>query len=303
MKTTCLFLMLLVAVSVLAADIGPVTYGKSKKPFYIDCQSNSVTLYPGSTNVTLEALQLPDNAAEKLLNQIQASNKTHWVIVMARPNSVQVFRQICKMVSERPIDVGYDVVDADFRVNWPDEVGQNLGGKLALPQLGVHRQGAYSSDKQPMLFECRSEQVFFVDHVGLREKIAQIFSALPPGMRRGDPTGFVNAINTNEVENEYYKVEPHYLAARILALEPKPAGRGDDKITLQDPNSKFQKYLLKLDSKNKHLVFLLRNDSFNIFREAREIAMKTGVDVEFQMLDGNEPIKFMTLGPLVPGQE
>ena len=295
--------MLLVAVSVLAADKGRVTHFKSKESFYIDCQSNSVTLYPGVTNVTWEVLQYPGNAVEKLLDQVQASNQTHYVIVMARPNSVKVFRQICKMVSERPIDVGYDVVDADFRVNWTDEVGPKSGGKLALPPLGVHRQSTYSSDKQPMLFECRSQQVFFVDHVGLREKIAQIFSTLPPGMRRGDPTGFVNALNTNEVENEYYKVEPHYLAARILALEPKPAGRGDDKITLQDPNSKFQKYLLKLDSTNKHLVFLLRNDSFNIFREAREIAMKIGIDVEFQMLDGNEPIKFMTLGPLLPGQE
>jgi len=298
LKTTCLFLMLLMAFSVLVARGSTPNY--PKEPSYIDCQSNSVTLYPGATNVTWDALQFPDNAVEKLLDQVQASNQTRYVMVMARPDSVKVFRQVCKMVSERPIDVGFDVVDADFRA----EVGKSREGKSPPATVAVHRPSTYSSDKQPMLFECRSEQVFYVDPVGLREKVALVFSTLPYGMRRGDPAGFVSTINTNEVGNEYYKVEPHYLMAGLLALEPKPAGRGDDKIALQDPNSKFQKYLLKLDSKNKHLVFLIRNDSFNIFREAREIAMKIGIDVEFQMLDGNEPIKFMTIGPpLLPGQE
>ena len=41
---------------------------------------------------------------------------------MARPDSVKVFRQVRKMISQRPIDVGYDVVDADFKVNWNDAV-------------------------------------------------------------------------------------------------------------------------------------------------------------------------------------
>ena len=60
----------------------------------------------------------PDNAVDTLLDKIQAKSKTDYVIVMARPDSVKVFRQVRKMVNERSIDVGYDVVDADFKVDW-----------------------------------------------------------------------------------------------------------------------------------------------------------------------------------------
>jgi len=97
---------------------GGVTADLAKEPSYIDCYANSVILYPSFVTNTWEVLQRPDNAVEKLLDQIQVSNKTQYVIVMARPESVKVFRQVRKMVSERTIDVGYDVVDADFVVNW-----------------------------------------------------------------------------------------------------------------------------------------------------------------------------------------
>ncbi len=67
---------------------------------------------------TWEDLQRPDNAVEKLLDQVQISNKTQYVIIMARPDAVKVFRSVRKMISNHTVDVGYDVVDADFKVNW-----------------------------------------------------------------------------------------------------------------------------------------------------------------------------------------
>jgi|GEM_PF-1061452 len=97
---------------------GGVTSDLAKEPSYIDCFSNSVVLYPLVVTNTWEELQRPDNAVDAMLDKIQAKSKTDYVIVMARPDSVKVFRQVRKMVNERTIDVGYDVVDADFKVDW-----------------------------------------------------------------------------------------------------------------------------------------------------------------------------------------
>ena len=156
------------------------------------------------------------------------------------------------------------------------------------------------SEKQPMFFECRNNQVFYVDKVALDEKVAQMLSTLAPGMKSGDPTGFVKAISGNDVGNDYYRVVPSYLLAMIMALEPKPEAKGDDRDALSDPNSSFQKWLRKLNFNTNYLVFLVRDDSFPTFRLARDIADKTGYDVGWEMLDRQEPIKFGTGGQMVP---
>jgi hypothetical protein len=37
---------------------------------------------------------------------------------MARPQSVKFFRTVCKLIEKRPIDMGYDAIDASFKVDW-----------------------------------------------------------------------------------------------------------------------------------------------------------------------------------------
>ena len=280
-----------------AGDAGHVMFDKAKEPFYVDCQSNSVTLYPGSTNVTWAALQRPDNAVDKLLDQIQTNHQTQYIIVMARPDSVKVFRQVRKMAAERTVDVGYDVVDADFQMN---EGGQTRDAHFAPSPMAHIARAPSGSEKQPMFFECRNEQVFYVDKVGLEEKVAKVLSTLTPGMKSGDPSGIVKAISTNEIGNEYYKISPSYLLAMIMALEPKPGVHGDNHDALPDSNGNYQRCLRKLDSTISYLVFLVRDDSFNVFRHAREIAEKIGFDVSWELLDKDEPIKFGTGGQVVP---
>ena len=300
MRTTCLLLLLLIVGSVLAVDKGRVTPFKSKESFYIDCQSNSVTLYPGATNVTWESLQRPDNAVEKLLDQIQASYKTQYVIVMARPDSVKVFRQVRKIVGGRPIDVDYDAVDAAFKVDWNEPAGQRPGAQIPPYQGADPAKTPIGSKQQPMFFECRNEQLFYVDKAELDEKVAQVLAALAPGNRSGDPSAFVKAISGKEIGNDYYKVMPSYLLAGIMALEPKPGVRGDDQALLWDDSGKFQQSLRKFDWRNQYLFFLVRGDSFSIFREARVVADHIGFDVGWELLDKDEPIKFGTGGQMVP---
>jgi hypothetical protein len=93
-----------------------------KIPSYIDCQPDKLTLYssdmPRGTAVTKEDLQRPDNAVNQLLDKVQEHEKNEYVVVMVRPKSVVLYRTVRKLIEKRPIDVGYDAVDADFKVDW-----------------------------------------------------------------------------------------------------------------------------------------------------------------------------------------
>ena len=69
---------------------------------------------------TLESLQQPDNNVEKMLDEVEKNTVKEYVVVMARPDSVKVFRAIRKMIGEHKIDVGYDVVRAEYKVDWDE---------------------------------------------------------------------------------------------------------------------------------------------------------------------------------------
>ena len=93
-----------------------------KVPSYIDCHLDGLTLYssdmPAGVQVTWDDLQRPDNAVERLLDKVQQHKEEAYVVVMARPQSVKFFRTVRKLIEKRPIDVGYDAIDADFKVDW-----------------------------------------------------------------------------------------------------------------------------------------------------------------------------------------
>jgi hypothetical protein len=97
-----------------------------KVPSYIDCGPDNLMLYPGSKKLTWDDLQRPGNELEKMLDKIQANMEQEYVIVMVRPQSVKFYRTVRKAVGKRPIDIGYDVIDADFKVNWSEQL-RSLG--------------------------------------------------------------------------------------------------------------------------------------------------------------------------------
>jgi hypothetical protein len=93
-----------------------------KIPSYIDCHPDRLTLYsndmPRGTQVSREDLQRPDNPVSQLLDTVQQHGKDQYVVVMVRPQSVMLYRTVRNLIGKRPIDVGYDAVDADFKVDW-----------------------------------------------------------------------------------------------------------------------------------------------------------------------------------------
>ncbi len=71
---------------------------------------------------------------------------------------------------------------------------------------------------------------------------------------------------------------------------------------LENPNSKFQAILSQLVKSNQYIVFLVRDDNFNIFRKARQIADTAGFDTGWELLGIDEPIMFGEGGTAIATQ-
>ena len=175
MKNTLLILMLLLATPLLAAAAGQTN---AKKPVYIDCQPDCIVLYPGGTNVTWDALERANNPVIQLLDKIQAQAQSEYLVILARPQSVKFFRAVRKLASQRPIDVGYDAVDADFTVKWQataKTVSPEATSPVSMKIIGLDSKPRPKvTDKRPVFFECRHNEVFYIDKDGLDTQVAKL---------------------------------------------------------------------------------------------------------------------------------
>ncbi len=160
-----------------------------------------------------------------------------------------------------------------------------------IPELSMTPK-AISTTKSAMFFECRGDEMYFVDKELLDTQIAGLLSRLSPNVRGGDIKQFLQAIQGEEIGNEYYRVLPSYLLTAVIALEPKTGVPGIRMEAIDNPNGRFQGILAQIDKEKYYIAFLVRDDSFNVFRKARLVADKIGFDTGWELLGADEPIKF-----------
>jgi hypothetical protein len=158
------------------------------------------------------------------------------------------------------------------------------------------------SSKQGIFFECRNDQIFFVDKNGLNGQVEDLMSKLNPEVRGGDLGSFLKAIQGQDVGNAYYKVDPRYLLVGQMGLEPRAGVSGERTNDLENSNSKYQAVLTVLDKDKQYIAFLVRDDSFSVFRKARQVADSLGLDTGWELLGIDEPIKFGAGGTAIGTQ-
>ncbi len=117
----------------------------------------------------------------------------------------------------------------------------------------------YATSKQSVIFECRDGQVF------------------PVSVR----------------QQQYYL---HTYAAFQEVLLPKPGVRGETITELRMPNSIFNQILNGLDRQNQFVFFIVRPDSYDVFREARKIAWERNLEVGWTPKPRDEVILFSPFG-------
>jgi len=151
---------------------------------------------------------------------------------------------------------------------------------------------AMATEKTAVFFECRSNEVFAVDLGRLQEQVAEVLKSVDPAASRGGMADMLKVIQGRQITNQYYRVNPSYLLTGTVALQPRPDATGETFDQIQRPVSKFQLNLREIDPARFYVAFLVRDDSFDVFRKARETADKIGFDVGWELLGADEPIKF-----------
>jgi hypothetical protein len=267
---------------------GPMPVSNPKTPSYLDCRADCVVVYPGKTRVTWDELQRPGNLVEQMLDKIQVRNEAEFVLVMVRPQSVKFYRVVRGLISKRPaVDSSYDAIDADFEVNW-DESKKALVIAEGAPEVPKAAPRGVSSNKPPVFFECRGNEVFIVGMEALAAQTTKVLSGVDPSSR-GDVSQFLEAGRT--VSNEYYTANLSYLMTGMLALEPRPGVPGEL------PNSSKLQAAFEQAALNKQSIsFLVKDDGFQVFRAVRALAEKRGLQTGWELLGVDEPIKFASGG-------
>jgi hypothetical protein len=117
----------------------------------------------------------------------------------------------------------------------------------------------YDTPKKSVIFECRNGEVFPV---------------------------------TIDQDRYYLRT----FAAFQEVLLPKPGVEGESITQIRQLNSKYNHILKSIDPKKQFIFFIVRSDSYEIFREARKLAWEKNLDVGWTPKPKDEMILFSPFG-------
>lgn len=93
-----------------------------QRPLYIDCRPEGATVIPGDIHVEIGELRRPGNAVDRLLARVEASDGKEYIVLLARPGSLPVYRHLKRELIRRGIVAGADVIDANAVLDWRAEM-------------------------------------------------------------------------------------------------------------------------------------------------------------------------------------
>ena len=155
----------------------------------------------------------------------------------------------------------------------------------------------YSSDKRPHFLECRNNQLFMIPLADIRTKADNTLKSIAEEAA-GDPEKLLSTLSQTTVKIEHYEVDLTYLLLGQLAIVPIPDSSGYplEDYRSEGPNDWFGRVLSTLNKEEEMLTFLVRDDSFRVFKIARALAWIDNVEVTYELLGVDEPIKFGLMG-------
>jgi hypothetical protein len=170
------------------------------------------------------------------------------------------------------------------------------------------------TNKKPRFFELSGNKVTYIDDESIDKQIEQFLgesscqkpqepASLKDLARYNDYTiaireyqlCFTNqaqSLQTFRPKNSHYQA--NLIDVKAFAWEYKPIGnkQGETVDVLRQNNSEFSNVLAKLDPNKDYLAFLVRPNSFEAFRAARQQAWKEGFKVGWEPQNSKDPITF-----------
>jgi hypothetical protein len=86
------------------------------RPHYVEVRGDGVIIHPGMEFVSRDEVGARDTALRRLLSDVEARRQTDYVIVAVRPDGFELFDAVRDQVEGRGIQIGYEPVDADWKL-------------------------------------------------------------------------------------------------------------------------------------------------------------------------------------------
>jgi hypothetical protein len=152
-----------------------------------------------------------------------------------------------------------------------------------------------AGDERPIYIECRNNQLFRVPVAEARQAVDRKQIEIMKTRRdSGNVVDVMEAIGQADIDLGDYVVDfTRYLSGQI-ALIPKPdtVGYTFSLAEAENENTWFGRIVSEMDIENERINFLVRDDSFNVFKLARVVAWTKKVKVTYSLLGRNDPLIF-----------
>jgi hypothetical protein len=250
-------------------------------PTYLDCQKDKVVVLPAGVTLPAQTLLEPDSELRKLLDGIEAATNQQYLVVLQRPGSARTFAAVYRAIHLRHFEVARELLDADSTVNDAVKRPDFILGALSPPL-----------DKQPVFFECRNNQLFYVSKDELTTRVLQYIQQFRPLSHREDIERAEQNLERNEFADDNYVIDGKQVLVGMIRLRGRTGARGETADEAEVAASKFRTKLHDLNKRQRFVIFLTRDDSFALARRARAIAENEGFDWRIQLLEGGQPLEF-----------
>lgn len=150
---------------------------------------------------------------------------------------------------------------------------------------------AVSTTNTPVYIECRGNQLYPIDRVEIANAMRAAAREIRARSLSGDPNALQEAMSA-DVGNRFYRLDNSFMMMGVIALIPRVNVPGLPPPGPEDADSLFGQILRSLNTNMHYLVYLVRDDSFDAFRKARDWSARAGFLIGWEYLARDEPITF-----------
>jgi hypothetical protein len=168
-------------------------------------------------------------------------------------------------------------------------------GNISVPFAGTAMQTPGPSAERA-LFECVGGEIYFVDEEANGRRVLDEVTA--SGMAAGAPEDIMTLLDEHDVGDETFRVRATRVegaVAWVYALRPE--ARGEDVAALGAKESSYQRRLAALPRPG-FAYFVVHDDSFDVFKKARDLARARGLSVGWHPVAGRDPLRIAANGSL-----
>ncbi len=242
------------------------------KPYRVELKDDQVILVEDNIVVTREELQMPGNPFEALVDRAESHGGNPYILLS--PHDNLMFQDLINTVRTRAPTMVSNL-NALFEIQPPPT-------PIEVP----------NQNKQPLIIECRNNQLFAISPEQLDQARTAKYDELQKSAN-GDETAFLRGAAMAAPAIDGYRFDFSYslMGKYVLTATKDSTGYAFTDPWRETDETWFGSQLAKLNPDTRYIRFLVRPDSFDIFRKARKVVWDRAVESTCELLGETDPIQ------------